>query len=420
MVLKAELEKIASEAKTASYKLACLETDIKNICLREMADELNRHKQFILKANERDIKLCFRRKSSSAFIDRLRLTEGRINAMSESLLEISNLPDPVGQIDNIIKRPNGLLIGKMKVPIGVVCVIYESRPNVTADCIGLCLKSGNSLILRGGSEAINSNIAIYNVLKNVLTKSGIEKGAFNIVKHTGRRAVDILLSMTGIIDLVIPRGGQSLIEAVTRKSKIPVIKHYKGVCHVYIDSKADLKMAQEISFNAKVQRPGVCNAMETLLVHKDIARRFLRPMADKFKKAKVELRGCYLTRKILKGFSIKSAKEADWHEEYLDLILSIRTVNTMDEAISHINKYGTGHSDAIVTQDYVNAMKFLNTVDSAVVYVNASTRFTDGFEFGKGAEIGISTDKLHARGPMGLEELTTYKYVIFGNGQIRK
>ncbi len=326
----------------------------------------------------------------------------------------------MGTIDKLIKRPNGMQIRKIRVTIGVICVIYESRPNVTADCIALCLKSGNSLILRGGSEAINSNIAIFDALQKAASKMGLPKNSFNMIKTTDRKAVDIMLGLEGTIDLVIPRGGESLIKEVSKKSRIPVIKHYKGVCHVYVDEYADLNMAESISFNAKIQRPGVCNAMETLLVHKDVAARFLPSMAKRFVEAGVELRGCPLTRKILRRITVKPAKESDWRTEYLDLILSVKVVNNLEEAIGHINKYGTSHSDAIVTENHGHAMKFLTEVDSSSVYVNASTRFTDGYEFGKGAEIGISTDKLHARGPVGVEELTTYKYVIFGNGQVRK
>jgi len=307
----------------------------------------------------------------------------------------------------------------MKVPIGVISVIYESRPNVTADCMALCLKSGNALILRGGSEAINSNIAIFNTLMKKAVPAGLPKDSINLIKSIDRKAINTLLKLSNFIDLVIPRGGESLIKEVTKKSRIPVIQHYKGVCHVYVDDYADLNMALNIELNAKVQRPGVCNAMETLLVHKDVAVRFLPSMAKKLNEKKVELRGCPITQKILKEKNIKPATEKDWGTEHLDLTLSIKVVSSLKEAIDHINKYGTYHSDAIVTDNYKNAMEFLEKVDSSTVYVNASTRFTDGYEFGKGAEIGISTNKLHARGPMGLEELTTYKYIVLGEGQIR-
>jgi len=339
--------------------------------------------------------------------------------MAGSIEIIAGLEDPVGSMERLTKRPNGLLIGKMRVPIGVIGIIYESRPNVTTDCVALCLKSGNCIILRGGTEAINSNIAIFDILNRVSLSNGVPQGTLNYIRNTDRKAVDILLGLQGLVDLIIPRGGESLIKEVTKKSKIAVIKHYKGVCHTYIDEESNLNMAESIAYNAKVQRPGVCNAMETLLVHRDIAMRFLPPLAKRLTEAGVELRGCPLTRKILVRRNVKKALESDWRAEYLDLILSIKVVGGLSEAIQHINKYGTSHSDAIVTENYVNAMKFLQEVDSSSVYVNASTRFTDGYEFGKGAEMGISTDKLHARGPMGLEELTTYKYVIFGDGQIR-
>ncbi|UCD55100.1 MAG: glutamate-5-semialdehyde dehydrogenase [Candidatus Omnitrophota bacterium] len=414
------VRKIAEGAKAASRLLGSLKTSHKNAILREMAKALIESKSYIMKANKKDLKKARDRKLKSAFIDRLELTDKRIQGMADSINEVAKLEDPVGTIDKLIKRPNGLRIRKTRVPIGVVFVIYESRPNVTADCIALCLKSGNSLILRGGSVAINSNIAIFDVLRKVASKMGLPKNSLNMIKTTDRKAVNIMLGLEGTIDVVIPRGGESLIKEVSRKSRIPVIKHYKGVCHVYVDEYADLNMAESISFNAKLQRPGVCNAMETLLVHSEVAPRFLPSMAKKFIEAGVELRGCPLTRRILKRATVKPARESDWRTEYLDLILSIKVVNSLEEAIGHINKYGTSHSDAIVTENREHAMKFLTEVDSSSIYLNASTRFTDGYEFGKGAEIGISTDKLHARGPVGVEELTTYKYVIFGNGQIRK
>jgi len=420
MELKNKIIKIAKDAKDASRLLALVDTPLKNKALKAMARALIKSKALIIKANKKDLKEAKKANLPPAFIDRLRLTDKRIKAMADCMNLVSKLEDPVGTVEELIKRPNGLLIGKMRVPIGLIAIIYESRPNVTSDCISLCLKSGNSIILRGGREAINSNLAIFNILNDVAIKAGLPKNSLNIIKVTDRKAVDILLGLEGTVDVVIPRGGESLIREVSKKSRVPVIKHYKGVCHVYVDSDADLNMAESISFNAKTQRPGVCNAMETLLVHKDVACRFLPSLAKKLKDASVELRGCALTRKCLRNTKIKSAKEADWNEEYLDLILSIKVVDNLEEAISHINKYGTSHSDSIVTENYENAMKFLKEVDSSSVYVNASTRFTDGFEFGKGAEIGISTDKLHARGPVGTEELTTYKYVIFGNGQIRE
>jgi glutamate-5-semialdehyde dehydrogenase len=338
--------------------------------------------------------------------------------MADSLVELAKLHDPVGEVIKAWRRPNGLWIHKVRAPIGVVAIIYESRPNVTADCIGLCFKSGNSVILRGGSESLRSNLAIFNVLNDVVMKQGIKAGVINLIATADRKAIDELLKQDAYIDLVIPRGGEGLIRHVAQISRIPVIKHYKGICHVYVDDWADLNMALAICFNAKVQRPGVCNAMESMLVHKDVAVRFLPGMIRKFRAAQVEIRGCALTRKIVKD--VKLAREKDYATEYLDLILSVKVVSDLAEAIGHINQYGSRHSDSIVTENYDNALAFLRGVDSACVYVNASTRFTDGNQFGLGAEIGISTDKLHARGPMALEELTTYKYMIFGNGQIRE
>ncbi|NQU95416.1 MAG: glutamate-5-semialdehyde dehydrogenase [Candidatus Omnitrophica bacterium] len=420
MNLKKEIIEIARQAKIASRALCSLKSKAKNAALKQMAKNLIKSKSFILKANEKDLRKAKKSGLKVSFVDRLKLNEKRIIDMADSVASVARLEDPVGIMERLTKRPNGLLIGKVRVPIGVICVIYESRPNVTADCIGLCLKSGNSVILRGGSEAMNSNIAIFDVLNRAAAKMNLPKNAINMVKTPDRKAVDALLGAEGLIDVIIPRGGESLIREVTRKSRIPVIKHYKGVCHVYVDEDADLNMAESIAFNAKVQRPGVCNAMETLLVHRDVAVRFLPSLAKKLIDAGVQLRGCALTKRILRNRTIKKAKESDWPKEYLELILSVKVVNNLKEAIDHISKYGTSHSDAIVTENHERAMEFLEKVDSSSVYVNASTRFTDGYEFGKGAEIGISTDKLHARGPMGLEELTTYKYVIFGNGQIRK
>ena len=416
MKLRSEITKMAARAKEASGPLGLVSTNLKNKTLKKMARALLKSGSYIKRANEKDLKEARRLKLSGALIDRLELTDRRIKSMAESIDVISKLADPVGLIEELMERPNGLLIGKMRVPIGVISVIYESRPNVTADCMALALKSGNSLILRGGREAINSSAAIFKTLNSAALKGGLPKGAFNLVMTTDRKAVDILLGLDKLIDVIIPRGGESLIEEVTKKSRVPVIKHYKGVCHVYVDNAANINMAESITYNAKVQRPGVCNAMETLLVHKDVAKKFLPSVAKKLAAAGVELRGCVRTRQILQ----KTGRVKNWSTEYLDLILAIKVVSGLEEAISHINTYGTRHSDSIVTENYKHAVRFLKEVDSSSVYVNASTRFTDGYEFGKGAEIGISTDKLHARGPMGLEELTTYKYVIFGNGQIRK
>ncbi len=417
MTLKYDIVKLAKSAKEASWELATFPIKKKNDCLLAMVRELKKNASFILKENKKDINTAKKLRLSNAFIDRLTLNLKRLEGMSISLKEIAKLPDSVGEITKMWKRPNGLDIGKMCVPIGVIGIIYESRPNVTSDCAGLCLKSGNAVLLKGGKEAINSNLAIYKVLNEAGEKAGMPAGSINFIESTDRKAVQIMLSLNKYIDLIIPRGGESLIKEVVNKSKIPVIKHYKGVCHIFVDELAELKMAEKVCFNAKVQRPGTCNAMETLLVHEKVAAKFLPGILKKFKKVNVEIRGCSKTKKIFSG--IKLAKIEDFYTEYLDLILSVKVVSSLNDAIAHIRKYGSLHSDAIITKDYNNAWRFLKEVDSACVYVNASTRLTDGGEFGLGTEIGVSTDKIHARGPMGLEELTTYKYIIFGNGQIR-
>ena len=406
--LKQQIIKIAQAAKEASRQLAIMPRQAKDVALLAMAGALIKNKELILKANQKDIAAAKKLKLSYAIIDRLTLTEKRIAAMAESFKVIAKLEDPAGQVLDSWQAASGLNIRKISAPIGVIGIIYESRPNVTGDCIALCLKSGNAVILRGGKEALNSNLAIFKILEKAASQHGVPKGAMNIITTTDRLAVRIMVGLSGIIDLIMPRGGEALINEIMKYSRIPVIKHYKGVCHVYVDKAAGLKMAEEICFNAKVQRPGVCNAMETMLVHKDIAKQFLPPMIKRFENAGVEIRG------------LKSAKGIDWSMEYLDLILAVRVVNSLDDAIEHINRYGSMHSDSIVTKDKSAARRFLQMVDSSCVYVNASTRFTDGCEFGFGAEIGISTEKLHARGPMALKELTTYKYHIIGNGQIRR
>jgi glutamate-5-semialdehyde dehydrogenase len=418
MNLKNEMIRIAENAKDACVVLSTLSSGTKNRVLADMAAALIRQKNVIIKANKKDVSLAKQKGLSKALIERLMLDTKRIKDMSASLLELTKLADPIGEVIKAWLRPNGLWIHKVRIPIGVIAIIYESRPNVTSDCIGLCFKSGNSVILRGGSEALNSNLCIYQVLIDVFKKYNIPQGAVNMITTKDRQAVDVLLKLNNYIDLVMPRGGQQLIDKITRASRIPVIKHYKGICHVYVDEWADLNMAQRICFNAKVQRPGVCNAMESMLVHRDAAIRFLPGMLNKFKDAGVEIRGCPVTRRIVKG--IKLASEKDYRTEYLDLILSVKVVDNLGQAIRHINSCGSHHSDSIVTDNYENALTFLRQVDSACVYVNASTRFTDGYQFGLGAEIGISTDKLHARGPMGLEEMTTYKYMVFGSGQTRE
>ncbi|MDD5505885.1 MAG: glutamate-5-semialdehyde dehydrogenase [Candidatus Omnitrophica bacterium] len=414
--MKKEIESIAKDALAASRVLANLDSAAKNAVLKDMAAALLNNKADILKANKKDI--AGSSGKAGAFIDRLTLDEARIKQMADGLLDVAKLKDPVGELIRGWDTAVGLRIQKVRSAIGVIAIIYESRPNVTADCAGLCLKSGNSVILRGGSESLNSNLAIYNALSSAIQKHGLPCGSISLIKTPDRKAVDILLKLNNYIDLVIPRGGEELIKKVASSSRIPVIKHYKGICHVYVDEWADLNMAEKVCFNAKVQRPGVCNAMESMLVHRDVAVRFLPGMLKKFKDAGVEIRGCPLTRKIASW--AKRAVEKDYRTEYLDLILSVKVVENIDEAISHINNYGSHHSDSIITDNYDEAMKFLKRVDSACVYQNASTRFTDGNQFGMGAEIGISTDKLHARGPMALEELTTYKYMVFGSGQVRQ
>lgn len=418
MDLRKRIIEIAKEAKEASRILATVPTQQKDKTLRYMARAIMQQQSAILKANRKDIKTAKAAGLSSAMIDRLSLNKARIKDMADSIEAVAALKDPCGVIDKMWKRPNGLIIGKMRVPIGVIGIIYESRPNVTADCAGLCLKSGNAVILRGGKESINSNLAIYKVLRLSLKKAGLPEGAIQMIGAVDRKAVSYMLTLDSYIDLVIPRGGEGLIRMVAQNSRIPVIKHYKGVCHVYVDRQADIKKAVDICINAKVQRPGVCNAMETMLVDEAIAGKFLPLIGARLKADNVEIRGCKKTKAILND--IRLAHEADWYQEYLDLILSVRVVKGLNDAIAHISKYGSAHSDAIVTENLDTALRFLKEVDSACVYSNASTRFTDGHQFGFGAEIGISTDKIHARGPMALEELTSYKYIIFGNGQIRK
>ncbi len=416
--MEGKILNIAKQAKTASRKLSNLSTKIKNDSLMAMADMLENRLDFLLDANYKDVGGARGKKLSSAMIDRLTLNENRVKDMAKGLREIAALPDPVGEVIKMWRRPNGLQIGKIRTSLGVIGIIYESRPNVTADTASLCIKSGNAVILRGGSEAINSNIAIAKLLSEAGKSKGLPDNSIQLIEVTERDAIFEMLKLDAYIDLIIPRGGHSLIRTVVENSTIPVIKHDKGLCHVYIDSEADLEMGKRIAFNAKVQRPGVCNAMETLLVHKDVARKFLPDMIKKFKKANVEIRGCQKTKAIVPD--IKDAAEEDWDTEYLDLILSIKVVGSIDDAIEHITRYGSMLSEAIVTRDYNNSWRFLREVDAASVFVNASTRFTDGGQFGLGAEMGISTQKLHCRGPMGLEELTSTKYIVFGDGQIRE
>jgi glutamate-5-semialdehyde dehydrogenase len=405
------------KAVHAARALAKLSSKKKNAILEAMADEIALQKTAIQEANAKDLAAGREAGLSAAMLDRLTLTDARIDGMIKGLREVAALKDPVGKKLSSIDRPNGLIIKKVRVPIGVIAIIYESRPNVTADAASLCFKTANAVILRGGKEAIHSNTAIAKALREGGAKKEMPADAIQLVETTDRDAVRELAQMVGKVDLIMPRGGESLIKAVTEMARVPVIKHYNGICHTFVDSAADIDMALAICENAKCQRPGVCNAMETLLVHQDIADAFLPRMIARYKELGVELRGDSAVQKF--DASIKPATEEDWFTEYLELILSIRIVKNVQAAIEHINTYGSKHSDAIVTTDAKAAKTFLAQVDSATVYVNASTRFTDGGEFGMGAEIGISTDKLHARGPMGLEELTTYKYVISGDGQIR-
>ena len=417
------ISQVVKDAKTASRAVASAGAIAKNAALNNIAEGIIAATATLRSENEKDVLAAQQAGLSEAIIDRLRLTDSRIKAMAEGVRQIIGLPDPVGQIISGHTRPNGLQIQKVRVPLGVIVIIYESRPNVTADAAALCLKAGNAVILRGGKESIHSNVAIYKILASALEKAGMDKRCIQIIEVVNREAVDYLLKADKYVDVVIPRGGESLIRAVVEKSTIPVIKHYKGVCHTYVDEFANHKLAEDVCFNAKVQRPATCNAMETMLVHEKVAPVFLASMAKRLKEAAVEIRGCDKTCAILRkggsSVNLTKATDEDFYNEYLDLILNVKVVNSLDDAMLHISNYGSSHSDAIITENVNHALKFTREVDSAAVYVNASTRFTDGFEFGMGAEIGISTDKLHARGPMGLEELTSYKFVVFGNGQVR-
>ncbi|MBA5851122.1 glutamate-5-semialdehyde dehydrogenase [Clostridium sp. cel8] len=418
MDIKEYVIKKAKDAKLASKKLSYEKTTVKNQALINMGRALLENKSYIIDENKKDIENARDKGISNALIDRLMLNDKRIEEMAQGLKNTAMLPDPVGEVTGMWKRPNGISIGKMRVPLGVIGIIYEARPNVTVDSVALCIKSGNAVILKGGSEAINSNSAIYNVISKACYDAGIEKGAIQFIDVTDREAVNVMMKLNDYIDVLIPRGGAGLIKNVVRNSTVPVIETGLGNCHVYVDKYADFNMAENIIVNAKTQRPGVCNAMETLLVHKDIAQDFLPHMCDVLKKLNVEIRGCESTQKIVDG--IKPAVEDDWSTEYNDLILAVKIVSSIDEAIEHIYKYSTRHSEVIITNNYTNSQRFLKEIDAAAVYVNASSRFTDGGQFGFGGEIGISTQKLHARGPMGLNELTTYKYIICGNGQIRE
>jgi len=414
---RVEMERVLQKVKEASRVVANLNTGVKRKVLNEMADSLEANKKEIIKANEKDLEYAKSANLSSALIDRLLLNEKRIKDMADSLRVIASLKDPVGRVIEGWKLDNGLRIEKVKIPIGVIGIIYESRPNVTSDAAGLTFMSGNACILKGGKEAFNSNAVIIEILRDVLAKNSLPEDIVSLLPDYSRSGVEWLIKQDKYVDLIIPRGGEALIKFVSENSKVPVVKHDKGLCHVYVHKDAKLDEAVKIAVNAKVQRPGVCNAMETLLVDKGIASKFLPKIKEALENEGVELRGCEIT---LEYIDINKATEEDWHTEYLDKILSIKVVEDVNEAIEHIEKYGSGHSDSIVTENYSVAEEFLNRVDSACVYVNASTRFTDGGVFGFGAEVGISTNKLHARGPMGIDDLTTYKYKIYGNGQVRE
>jgi len=405
------------KAKEAAYELGNAPTNTKNDALLFMAEELLNEKEAILKANGIDVENAKKNGTSKAMIDRLALNEERIKGMADGLKEIIGLQDPVGEIVSMWQRPNGLQIGQKRVPLGVIGIIYEARPNVTCDAAGLCLKAGNTVILRGGSDAINSNKEIVRVLVKGLERAGLPKECVQLIEDTSREIATEMMKLNEYIDVLIPRGGAGLIKSVVKNATVPVIETGTGNCHIYVDSSADFEMAKNIAVNAKASRPSVCNAAEKLLVNEDIAKDFLPIAVKALREAGVMLRGDEKAQTIIDD--IEKANEEDWGREYLDYVMAVKIVSDVDEAINYINKYGTGHSEAIITESYKNSQKFLQKVDAAAVYVNASTRFTDGSEFGFGAEIGISTQKLHARGPMGLKELTTIKYIIYGNGQIR-
>ena len=416
--IAAAVSQLADRARQASRRLASINGEQRRVILIGMADALEQSQPDIVKANHTDLQAGRENGMTAALLDRLELTPARFQSMVQGIRKVAELPDPLDRVLSEFKHSDGLIIRKIRVPIGVIAMIYESRPNVTADAAALCIRSGNAVILRSGREAFNSSLAIAKALQSGGEKAGLPAGAIQLVEIASRDAVRHLVQLEGKIDLVIPRGGEGLIRAVTEQARVPVIKHYKGVCHIYVDAAADLEMANRIIENAKCQRPGVCNAAETVLVAESVAEKFLPLMAQRLTARGVELRGDERSRQIVP--QMKTATEEDWYAEYLDLILAVRVVPGLEAAIDHISKYGSAHSDAIVTADSKASDRFLREVDSAAVYWNASTRFTDGGEFGLGAEIGISTDKLHARGPMGIEELTSYKYVVVGDGQVRR
>ncbi len=413
-----ELEEKGKIAREAAVFLRTAPTAAKNEVLEKAASLIMENEEAVMEANARDLEAAREAGIKGAFLDRLVLDARRVAAMAEGLREVAALPDPVGEVISMVKRPNGLMIGKQRVPIGVIGIIYESRPNVTVDAFGLCLKTGNASLLRGGKEAIHSNQAIRALLQEALVACGFPEGAVQVVEDTSRESARAMMRLNDYLDLLIPRGGAGLIRTVVENSSVPVIETGVGNCHVYVDAQADPEKAVAITVNAKTQRPGVCNAAETLLVHRDIAPSFLPVVCHALEEKGVEIRGDKTVQEFYPP--ARAATEEDWATEYLDLILAVRVVDSLDEAIRHIGRYGTGHSESIVTENYTHAQEFLQRVDAAAVYVNASTRFTDGYEFGFGAEIGISTQKLHARGPMGLTELTTTKYIIYGSGQVRE
>ncbi len=415
--VKDYMQDVGAKAKVAAGLMARADTNAKNMALKLIADNIIADSDELISENAKDMDAGKKNGLDAALLDRLELNQERVEAMAEGLIQIASLADPVGQITDLNYRPSGIQVGKMRVPLGVIGIIYESRPNVTADAAALCLKSGNATILRGGSEAINSNQAIAKCIHKGLVKAGLPEDAVQVIKMTDRQAVGELITMRGLVDVIIPRGGKGLIERIANDARVPVIKHLDGICHVYIDDYADKAKAIDIAFNSKTHRYGVCNATETLLISDKVADSILPDLADKYKQAGVELRGCGKTKKMLDD--INEASEEDWSTEYLAPILSVKVVSGVDEAIEHINKYSSGHTESIVTDNYTNSRKFITEVDSSSVMVNASTRFADGFEYGLGAEIGISTDKIHVRGPVGLEGLTSQKYVVFGDGHIR-
>ena len=417
MAIKQQITEMAVQARRAAREMAALSTDVKNRLLLAMADGLLAKADFIKQENQKDLEAGRAKGLSAAMLDRLELSDKVIDSMVGGLREVAALPDPVGEVTEMAKRPNGIMVGRMRIPLGVVGIIYESRPNVTVDAAALCIKAGNGVFLRGGSEAIHSNLALAKILQEAMSAADIDPAAVQVVPVTDREAINVMLTMEEYIDLIIPRGGEGLIRFVSENSRIPVLKHYKGVCHLFVDYSADQQMAVDIVINGKTQRPGVCNALETMLVHRNIADIFLPLAAKALTEAGVELRGCETTCRLVSG--AKPAQDDDWGKEFLDLVLAVRVVDDLDGAMDHIVKYGSQHTEVIVTESYRNSQRFLREVDASAVMINASSRFNDGGEFGLGAEIGISTTKLHAYGPMGLKELTALKFIVYGDGQVR-